>query len=995
MLIILLVLSLLGRGDVFERITIEDGLSQNMVNDILLDRNGFLWFATKDGLNRFDGYEFVVYRNYPGQLESLTSNHITSLVQTSDGAIWMTTFGGGLNRLDPGSGLAEPILNSDLTDVSYATHLHLDSRQQLWVLSQADGLVRLEQDSREFTPLRRLPGMTSVGDISNFALTASDFIWTGSSQMIQFIRPDEAILRQWHVPDPRLRPTSIIALSDTVLLFATRTGLEFVHVTDSSLHHRSTRVQHESFGFGTTLMRDVQGRIWLATLTDMYQYDPQSDQLRWLFRHETRPTSAMISDNSGIVWMGTAGWGLIRYNPARQHLRRGSGPLPPVVVPELLAALERSGAPTIDWNVATDHALHRREPDEIWLSMAGFQVFRYRFSDGSLRRYQANPMLRRQNISRGFNRIFAEPDGPVWLAGSGGVFALDPESGLFTYHPVYQDAQPDQEHLNRTGYPDITSITSDAAGMLWIGTPDRGLARYYPQTRQLQWFRHDAANPSSISSDQILSLEPDPFDPTRYLWVGTEGGGINRLDLSTERFERLFTTDGLPSMVIYAILPDQSGFLWLSTNNGLARLHPKTLEIRSFSTVDGLHSREFNRFEYYKGSDGSLYFGGIGGYTHVIPGAYQPNNHEPRLRLTNFLLFNKPVPSVLAQQHHESTGTRIQLRYDENVITFEFAALEFTAPGNNRYRYRMNGFDRDWIDAGTSRAATYTNLAPGTYTFHVQAANSDGRWSPTELQIPLQISPPFWMTLWFRLLVTLLMVTLVGLAVQLRIRKLRREKQHQEEVTLRVIEKQEEERRRIAHEMHDGLGQELLILKNMLYRWATRPDTAAPETVLQTASDQIGGILRNVREITHNLRPPELDRIGITETVRYTLEKSSSAAGLHLNAEIYPFNGAIAPEHEINLVRIVQELLTNTIRHAGATEVSCTITLSGKKLLVHYHDNGRGIPAEVDTNTLRGGLGLSGISERVRILGGSIAWQGSGGPGLMVDIRIPVSGEMR
>lgn len=987
LLLALLLMGMGGGGDVYQRITIDEGLSQNMVNDLLLDHQGFLWLATKDGLNRYDGYTFTVYRNYPGQQESLTSNHITSLWQTSDRAIWMTTFGGGMNRLDPISRTVEPVPSSAGVDLTYGNMVRGDRQDRLWALSQTDGLVRIDAETRTFTALRSLRGMGAVGDVSHFAMTEVDHLWTISSQVIQHISPDRGRLLRWDVPDLALRPTSLLTLNDSLMLFATRTGLHYLHREGGTLRHRPTRIQGQAFGFGSGLLRDAQGRIWVTTLTDMYRFDPVQDRLHWLFRHDTQPTGAMLSDHSGIVWMGTAGWGAMRYNPARQYLRKGTGPFPPVVFPELMRALERAGREDIGWTSGIDYALARSASGEIWVSTVGHEVFRYRPADGSLRRYRASPMLRRHSLFRGFNRIHVAADGSVWLAGSGGVFALDPNSGTFTYHAVYEGAVADQEYLNRTGYPDITALAQEGDGALWLGTPNRGLVRYDLRTRQARWYRHDPAVPSSISSNQILSLEPDPADPARYIWVGTEGGGLNRLDLASGTFERLYTDSGLPSMVVYAILPDEMGHLWLSTNNGLARLHPQSREIRTFTPADGLHSREFNRFEYYRAENGSLYFGGIGGFTQVIPSAFTPNTHEPRLRITNVLLFNQDVSSALVNALNEPRPSPLRFRYDQNILTFAFAALEFTASGSNRYRYRMDGFDRDWIDAGTSRTATYTNLAPGTYTFRVRAANSDGVWSQQELHVPLYIAPPYWMTLWFRGLVAALVLGVMGFVVHLQMQKLRREKQHQEVVTLRVIEKQEEERRRIAHEMHDGLGQELLILKNMLYRWAKRPEAADPATVMQTASDQISGILKNVREITHNLRPPELDRIGITETVRYTLEKATDSAGLRLTADIVPFNGAIPQEHEINLVRIVQELLSNTIRHAEATEVTCTVSREAGLLHVRYSDDGRGMP---DGLAPRSGLGLSGIAERVRILGGTMEVQPAGGPGVRVNLYIPV-----
>lgn len=996
MIFLLFAFNLLAGGDVFQRITIENGLSQNMVNDILLDHQGFLWFATKDGLNRYDGYEFAVYRNYPGQQEGLSSNHITSLWQTSDGAIWMTTYGGGVNRLNPLSGLVMPLhpnfdpATTTATDLAFATLLRGDSSQNLWILGQNNQLYHLDGQSHQLTKLQDLPSMSAVAEISLFEITPRDHIWAIHSKTIQYIVPADTIL-QWHVERVTAdSPTSMIAINDSLLLFSTRTGLHYLHRHGNTLHRTPTRVQGQNFGFGSSFIRAPDGRIWLTTLTDTYQFNPADETLIWLFRHDTRPTTTTI-DNSGILWIGTAGWGLIKYNPDRQYIRRSTEPFPPLILNEILRAMEQSGYAIPDWDSGIDYAFDISDSGDIWLATIGFGLYRYRPSEGDLRRYFSDTDFTRFNLNRGFNRIFIAPDNTIWLAVSGGLIALNPQTATHTYHPIYPDAITNQEYINKTGNPDITAIAQDASGDLWVGTPDRGLARYTPQTDQVIWYRHLPGDPASLSSNQILSILPDPRQPELYLWIGTEGGGLNRITISTGTIDTWFTSDGLPSMVIYGILSDDDQNLWLSTNNGLVRKNLNTGEIRGFTVADGLHSREFNRFEYFRYRNGNLYFGGIGGHTTIIPSLLKPNTYQPVIRLTNFLLFNRPYDQPFIRSLNAGESTVLHLRYYENMISFAFAALEFTTPDNNRYRYKMEGFDRNWINSGNIRTATYTNLSPGSYTFIVQATNSDGLWSTHELRLPIYITPPFWMTWWFRILVVLFIASILAYLVYLRIEKLRLEKVRQEEVTLKVIEKQEEERRRIAHEMHDGLGQELLVLKNMLYRWSVRPESATPAEMLTTASNHIGGVLKSVREITHNLRPPELDRIGITETIRYMLEKSTDASGIDLDADIRPINRLIPSEQEINLLRIVQELLSNTLKHSGATQVRCTVIPSETHIHLFYSDNGKGLPSDVDAATFQRGLGILSLTERVRILRGTLSTPATDGTGLAYEISIPIT----
>ncbi len=301
--------------------------------------------------------------------------------------------------------------------------------------------------------------------------------------------------------------------------------------------------------------------------------------------------------------------------------------------------------------------------------------------------------------------------------------------------------------------PDATAFSAihqDSNGIFWLGTKE-GLWRLDPATGTLKNYRNDSKNPSSLSHNTVLSICADPAQPDRRLWVGTQGGGLNLFDCATEAFTSFTEKDGLPNNVIYAILSDGAGHLWLSTNQGLSRLDPRTRTFKNYYVNDGLQDNEFNACAYFKSSSGALFFGGINGFNAFYPEDIQDNPHAPPVVLTGFQIFNKPASfrapdSPLKMPISETK--ELTLRYDQKVFSFEFAALDYTDPAKNQYAYKMENFDADWQPVSKRRNATYTNLDPGKYVFRVKASNNDGVWSEEGLALAITITPPLWRTWW-------------------------------------------------------------------------------------------------------------------------------------------------------------------------------------------------------------------------------------------------------
>ena len=357
--------------------------------------------------------------------------------------------------------------------------------------------------------------------------------------------------------------------------------------------------------------------------------------------------------------------------------------------------------------------------------------------------------------------------------------------------------------------------------------------------------------------------------------------------------------------------------------------------------------------------------------------------------ITQFKVFDKPVQL----QHSTSKTPEVWLSYDQDFMSFEFVALDYTAPRKNRYAYMMEGFDRDWIDAGTRRYASYTHLDGGEYVFRVKASNNDGVWNEQGASVRIIITPPFWERWWFLSLAGILLVS-AGSAISYRqISKVKRERLRQQNFSQQLIESQENERKRVAVDLHDGLGQTLLIIKNKLLM-GLKPSSGQPASpssidLFRDASDAASQALQEVRDISQNLRPHHLDQLGLTVAIESIVEKVAESSGIEFTTSLENIDGLVEHDNEINLYRIVQESLNNIVKHSEATKASVKAERTQSAVNVTIQDNGKGMHHDGDARGLKGS-GMSHMTERARILGGHVEFLGDEGAGIVVKLTVPI-----
>ena len=864
----------------FEHLSIEDGLSQNAGLAIFQDSQGYLWIGSQDGLNRYDGYTFEIFKHDPDDPGSISHNSILSITEDQQGYLWVGTWGGGLNRFDPATEtfshyLSDPEVASSISH-DVVTSINVDSTGALWVGTLA-GLNRYDPAIDGFEHFKNDPN-----DLESLSSDAISVIFEDSTHQLWIGTGTNGVegngLNRF---DP-----------------ATGKAVRYQHDESNPLSLSSNNI--------ASIYEAPDGTFWIATGGFSLQgggldrLDPRSGVVQH-FSHNPRVADslsdnnlmALWGDSAGTLWIGTWAAGLERMELARPghfaHYKNDR------FFPDSLSGNEvwslykdRSGAL---W-IGTSHSginklpansgqfsLYRNNPGDasslstnaiggfaedrhgdIWIATWGAGLNHFDPNTGHFRHFRHDPENPDSLSDDLFMDVYVDDYDLVWAGTLGkGLDALHPVTGRVKHHTH------DPEDPSSIADDNIAAIISDRKGGLWIGTFG-GLSHYDANQGTFTNYSNDPDNPSSLSENKVVSLHLDPKQ--NMLWIGTWGGGLNRLDLNdllhTDPQQAVFThyrhdpedssslsedsvwsvhqsrdgslwlgtqkglnhldpatgifthyteKQGLPNNVVLGILEDYYENLWITTNNGLAQFDPLAKTFVNYDSSDGLQSNEFNSNAYYRTRGGIMYIGGINGFNAFNPVDIKPNPIPPQVAITGFQVFNEPLHVDFSESEP------IQLSYKENFITFEFAAFDFQAPQKNQYAYRLEGFDDGWIEAGNRRFATYTNLPGGQYVFRVKASNSDGTWNENGAAVPVFITPPVWQTWWFLGSLILVAGAMVASAFRWRLNSIREQNVYLEtqvsdrtselRETNQLLEKEVEQRKRAEAELAKRAAEEL------------------------------------------------------------------------------------------------------------------------------------------------------------------------------------------
>lgn len=796
------------QNPVFETITIENGLSQGMVFDLLQTRDGFLWVATKDALNRYDGYNFKVFANNPFDPYTLSENTVTALFEDSRSLLWIATESKGVDVYDPHRGRFYHF--PQLQGVAFAESQDGD----LWVVTR-DALFRMaiskvwngalpeKADLSALVPIQKIR-LETYGSLpetlssiwpkedGNFVLFSTKRHFEVSAAQ-NVALPVEAAPFVGKIIGAYQNGGHVWILSDSCSLYYWHDGRMIKQVLSPVLKTGSTH-----------LGKDSQGRIWFSFKGRLWELKPGKtidfSKPDWVIDQDVKCFS---SDRNGNFWIGTLGYGLRKINPKRQafHIGASNQSIWRVWKSPQGAYFWRNLSEIYGYDPIT--GVHDKvsfpEMSKVWKRDMAFD------EDGTiwilstdkktlqetLVACDVNGKVKQQypfNINDSYySQLKRSRDGNFWITEAGSSLSCfdfrSKQLSRVDFSQLFGEMAPQVQTL---------AFAQDGNGDFWIGT-QKGLVKcdMSSGTPKFQLLQTDANNPQGLNHNTISCLLPDPAKPAEVLWIGTKGGGINRLDIRTGQVRHITTADGLPDMVVYGILPgnEQPALghtsFWCSTNRGLAKLvfplMPKKEDkpiITVFSAAKGLQGSEFNTQAFFKASDGELLFGGVNGFNHFFPEAVLPDTSRPPVFVVGIYINHEAVN--LSQRGLKTSLDDLQalhLDYDENNVSFEFAALDFTDPAQNRYRYRLVGVDDDWVETKNTRFAHFAHLSPGRYEFRVQGSNGEGGWQEAATSIVVVVHPPWYRSNWAYLCYMLLLAWGAWRAYRFQIQRVKEREQ--------------------------------------------------------------------------------------------------------------------------------------------------------------------------------------------------------------------------
>ncbi len=770
----------------YESISTAQGLSQGMIFDLMQDQEGFIWVATKNGLNRYDGYSFKIFTNDPYNPYSLSSNTIVELFEDSKGRIWAGTENGGLNIYDKQGGKFFRITQNNSNPASLSGNgirsiMEMPDGRML-VATDVAGLNIVELSKEFFTkdaaPVVTRLSLPNEAPVYGMGTDKNKITWIGAM--------DGAVYRF----DPL--KNNFIKLNNGMLLNDGYLYPDGSKLINNNLYCSDGKDIFPLFNSSKT----PAGNIIFKPKEQLWENHHREEYFYSVYKHEpgkavnwneplpvttTRICYPFIIDRSGVLWSGSVGYGLRKYNSAGNRFKtRTPNPgasvkwIIPVKTDDIFLgdfaygwsrlindSIRKNALGIIPGISKVDNFIISRSGD-YWIKSDHKGYFKYNPASGKLISYlQINDD---KNIGTK-QPMLEDSKGYIWLAGLGGKFTrihtVTGSIDSFTINNMAAKPIPPKSIC--------TALYEDKQGVCWIGTPEGFVKIIFSNSQksspQIKWFYNNSSNRNSLNYNHVSCFLDDPSAPDKYLWIATKGGGLNRLDKVTGDFFHLTTKDGLPDDVVYGILPDEAGNIWGSTNKGifclsLVKTNGNNWVFHNFTKANGLQDDEFNTGSFAKLPNGNLAFGGVNGLNIFDPKEILVPGFMPNVFITDILVNNQSIAAgdnTAVLQNTIEQSTEITLTHLQDILTLEFSSLDFTASAQNKYRYQLVGVDKNWVESGTRRTATYLHLQAGKYTFKVQGSNSQGIWSDKIAELQITVLPPWWRSWWAYLIYILLL----------------------------------------------------------------------------------------------------------------------------------------------------------------------------------------------------------------------------------------------
>ncbi len=993
----------------FESLTINDGLSQGFVSSIIQDKKGFMWFGTSDGLNKYDGYKFTVYHHEPFDSTSVAEDDITCLFEDSQERLWVGTRHNGIDFFDRENLLFSHFTHTGENSIRSNSILNIaeDKTGAFWIRTDR-GIDRLMiSDKKSFDKNENQKNNFLFNHNFQFTHIKLDEESANSQEIIPvkvfvdsrnyvFVITHKDILeinfnneknsytvtKKYSLSEEDIIPTLI---EDSIRhVFFLRTGNAVVKFSNYNFNTPQKIYQPDQFKSEGII--DNRQMLWFGDKNKICRINAQTGKVENIISADpvlapfVNHTNSFCSDRNGIIWIGTSGFGILKFNPVKELFHHI---LPDIVAYRLfqdingdiicngIYAIMISNKQLVSVDTLTKNFFGKIKSSYafIWQDEKGDYWLPY---NNSIICYNAKTKkaeyfnLPAETGASPFP-FFFDSHHNIWTDYNKNLIQFSPTTKSF--HVYEYPVQPEAGD-----YDFLQCFSEDKNGRLWMGSV-RGLLCFDIKNNSWKYFEYKQGDTTSLSTNFILSLCDDALQPEKYLWVGTKGGGLNRFDKTTGKFTCYNDKDGLPNNVVYGILTDNDGNLWMSTNRGLSRFNPPTQTFQNFDVSDGLQSNEFDRFSYCKTREGLLFFGGIKGLNYFDPAEIKPLD-PPNVLITDFRLFNKTVSFKTPNSplKKDITYTKeITLNYDQNVITFQFAAMDYRKAGSVRYRYMMKGFDKDWVYSGTNREATYTNLNPGAYTFVVQGSNTEGVWSKQSTELNITIIPPWWKTSWFLVLITIFVTAIVYGIYRYRVYQLL---------------KFERMRNRIASDLHDEIGSSLstISIYSKVAQEQLNKQTSNPQPLLKKISENTNEMMEAMSDIVWSINARNDRFENIINRMREHAVQLFEAKhyNLHFEFDEKLNHLKFGMEKRKNFYLIYKEALNNIAKYACGKNIWISLVENNSYITLKIKDDGRGFDT---TNIRKSSNGLINMKNRATALNGSIQIRSEEGKGTEIKLE--------
>jgi len=992
----------------FLRSDVEALLPQSSVYAMLQDRAGFLWFATREGIGRWDGYEMRTWKARPFADDALPDNVVRHIAEDGEGNIWMVAVRDNFEStqlarlIGPQHERAQTFTQVDAIPVI--------ARDGNVFVVDRDSVYRFDRESARLRGVtaRIQPGLRPIA--ATFDRRGALWITVAGGAVERVDLAARGVGRTF----PLGIPATVINMQQQILedrdgaLWITGWGLW-------RFDHRQARFEHvTNVGFPSDtidtagIIQDPDGFLWLAGSDAIYRFDPALTRVE---RHAlpgsaaTAGVASVVSvfrDRAGSIWVGTVLSGLHRYDPAADRFG--------------LITHDPHDQHSLSRGIVLP--LHEDPRGFLWAGTLGGGLNRIDPRTGRVQRFNATGSTNSRLPHPWVWSLAETGDGRIWVGTQDGLAMVDPRARA----PVRRlplDV-PDGAPSNA-----VYSLLTDSSGGVWIGTggwllhrtadgrttrpplpffgtmhamrrhgdtlwigTSVGLVRFVPTTGAYTWYRHDPHDTTSLSHDVVLAVH---IDRRGSLWAATNAG-LNRFDPRLGAFRRVATSEHVAEEVVYSILEADDGRLWIGTSRGLVRIDvsdrgaPRP-RVRRFASQSGSGNLEFNRSSALRAADGTFYFGGDRGITVLHPNDVNDNAFRPPVVVTRVEISRAEGTRIIS---HVGPATPIVLAPDDFTATFTFAALNFTHSERNQYAYRLEGAQPHWTESGTRRTASFTDLRPGRYTFRVRGSNDAGLWSDADVAIPVIVQPHLWETTSFRAVALTVLLGVVSATTALALRNRDRRLLAEAEAHRAL----EAERSRISRDMHDEVGAGLTEI-TMLSRLASTAPTDVRDAALVKLSTRARGLLDALGEIVWTINAEHDRAESVAPYLRAFTAEFLENAGLEVQLDFAtePWRGPVSAEFRRNLFLVLKEALTNVVRHAKASSVVVRLHVDGVSLTLDVVDDGCGISEMSDGAPAPpagspGHEGLRNLRRRAEALGGTLHVESRPGEGTRVRVSV-------